>query len=331
MTVRRVRVPGVDDVLRAGAIVARHLSRTPVVASPLLGPEVVLKLETLQPTGSFKVRGALVAVAAALAEDPDRPVVTASAGNHGLGVAYAARTLGAKAVVVIPDNASEAKRRALELFDVELVRYGTTYDEAEAHALALSAGGGARFLSAYNDTEVIAGQGTIALELFDQIPDLTTIVAPIGGGGLVAGLALAAARRHGVAVRGVEIEASRAVSASVAAGRVVNVSVGTTLADGLAGSIEPGAVTIPLIAGGVETMVAVDEEEISTAVRFLAVEHGLVAEPSGAVAVAGVLAGRIRPGPGRSAIVVTGRNITADHFIELLESGPPCPPSPVER
>ena len=151
----------------------------------------MLKLETLQPTGSFKVRGALVAVAAAVAEDPDRPVVTASAGNHGLGVAFAAQGSGLRAVVVIPENASEAKRAALERFDVEIVRHGMTYDEAEAHALALAAGG-ARFISAYNDPDVIAGQGTIALELFDQVPGLTTIIAPVGGGGLVAGLALAA-------------------------------------------------------------------------------------------------------------------------------------------
>src|ERR1700688_5043087 len=188
MGVRPVKMPRADDVLRAAALVARHLRTTPVVASPALGADVVLKIETLQPTGSFKVRGAVVAVAAAAVEDTDRVVVAASAGNHGLGVAFAARAFGVRAVVVVPENASPAKQAALERFDVEIVRHGVTYDEAEAHALTLAAAG-ARFVSAYNDPDVIAGQGTIALELFDQVPGLTTIVAPVGGGGLLAGLA----------------------------------------------------------------------------------------------------------------------------------------------
>ena len=322
MTARRVAPPVVDDVRRAGEIIARHLPTTPVLASPLLGPNVILKLETLQPTGSFKVRGALAALAAARHADPQRPVVTASAGNHGLGVAFAARAFAARAIVVIPENASAAKRSALEDFDIEIVRHGSTYDEAETHALVVAAAGGARFVSAYNDPDVIAGQGTIALELFDQIPGLTTIIAPIGGGGLLAGLALAAAHRSGVGVRGVETDASPAVSASVAAGRVVAVPIGATLADGLAGNIEPGAVTIPLIANGVEQIAGVDEESIKRAVRFLAFDHGLVVEPSGAVAVAALLSGRLAPGSGPTAVVVTGRNVSGALLGELLSGGP---------
>jgi threonine dehydratase len=319
MTVRSVEEPGPADVVRARDIVARHLPATPVVASPRLGPQVFLKLETFQPTGSFKVRGALVAVAGARAEDPHAAFVTASAGNHGLGVAFAAHTFGSPACVVIPENASQAKRAALATFHVEIVRHGLTYDAAEAHALARAADGtGARFVSAYNDPNVIAGQGTIALELFDQIPGLSTIIAPIGGGGLLAGLALAAAGRPGVGVRGVETDASPAVSASVAAGRVVTVPIGVTLADGLAGNIEPGTVTVPLIARGVEQVAGADEKAIADAVRFLAFEHGLVVEPSGAVAVAGLLSGRLEPGPGPTAVVITGRNITAELLARLL-------------
>jgi threonine dehydratase len=320
VTARPVAEPGPDDVARAGAVIARHLAVTPVVASPLLGSDVWLKLETLQPTGSFKVRGALAAVAAARAEDPDRPVVTASAGNHGLGVAFAARELGMRAIVVIPENASEAKRGALERFSVEVVRHGTTYEEAEAHALALAGEGrgGARFVSAYNDGDVIAGQGTIALELFDQVAGLGRIMAPVGGGGLVAGLAVAAGYRGGVVVHGVEAAASPAVSASVAAGRVVTVPILGTLADGLAGNLEPGSVTVPLIARGVEELVAVDEASIARAVRFLAFEHGLVVEPSGAVAVAAVLSAGGAAGRGPTAVVVTGRNVTPSLFAELL-------------
>jgi len=326
VTVRPVEEPTVADLLRAGDLVSRHLPPTPVVASPLLGADVALKLESFQPTGSFKVRGALVAVAAAVAEDPTRTVVTASAGNHGLGVAFAAQLFGARAVVVIPQNASEAKRAALEIFDAEIVRHGTTYDDAEVHALTLAAGGargarGARYISPYNDPEVIAGQGTVALELFHQVPGLTTIIAPVGGGGLVAGLALAGRHRPGIAVRGVETDASPAVSASVSAGRVVTVPVGPTLADGLAGNIEPGAVTIPMIARGVEELVGADEPSIARAVRFLAFEHGLVVEPSGAVGVAAVLSGRVQGGAGPTVVVVTGRNVSAVLFADLLSGG----------
>jgi threonine dehydratase len=317
VTARAVREPDADDLVRARPIVARHLAATPVVASPLLGPEVVLKLESLQPTGSFKVRGALVAVATAQASDRHGSVVTASAGNHGLGVAFAARTHAMKATVVIPENASEAKRAALERFDIDLVRHGVTFDEAEAHALAL-AEAGPRFVSAYNDPDVIAGQATVALELFDQVPGLTTIIAPIGGGGLLAGLALAARRRPGIGVRGVEADASPAVSTSVIAGRVVAVPIGATLADGLAGNIEPGSVTVPLIARGVERIAGADERWIGEAVRFLAFEHGLVVEPSGAVAVAALMSGRLDPGSGPTAVVVTGANVDAAVLGELL-------------
>jgi threonine dehydratase len=319
VSVRSVAEPEADDVERAGAVVGRYLAVTPVVASPLLGSDITLKLETFQPTGSFKVRGALAAVASALSGHPSRRIVTASAGNHGLGVAFAAHTLGAEAVVVIPENASEAKRGALERYDVEVVRQGTTYDEAEAQALTLAARDGARFVSAYNDPDVIAGQATVALELFDQVPGLTTVVAPVGGGGLVAGLALATEHRHDVMVCGVEAAASRAVSASVSAGRVVTVPIGATLADGLAGNIETDSVTIPLIARGVDRFAAVDEPSIADAVRFLAFEHGLVVEPSGAVAVAALLNGNLRPGPGSTVVVVTGRNVSPDLFARLLD------------
>src|SRR5690349_3682207 len=132
---RAVRTPDVDDVVAACAIVARHLPPTPVAACAALGDGVALKLETLQPTGSFKVRGALVAVATAITEDPTRPLVTASAGNHGLGVAFAATMYGATATIVVPETASTAKKAALAAFDVTLLEHGADYDAAEAHAI----------------------------------------------------------------------------------------------------------------------------------------------------------------------------------------------------
>jgi threonine dehydratase len=317
MNDRLVREPTADDVLAAADLIARYLPVTPVLASPLLGRRAMLKVETFQPTGSFKVRGALTAVAAAVARDPRGRVVTASAGNHGLGVAFAAQLLGARATIVLPENASTAKWAALERFDVDLVAHGTSYEEAEAHALDL-AGAGSWFVSAYNDPDVIAGQGTIALELFAQAPDVETIVAPTGGGGLLAGLCLAASTRPGVKVCGVEADASPAVSASVAAGHVVEVSVGPTLADGLAGNLEAGSVTVPIIARLVDQLVRVDEGAMGEAVRFLAFQHGLVAEPSGAIGVGALSRGFVPPAEGSTVVVVTGRNLSRSLLSELL-------------
>lgn len=315
--VRVVREPDERDLLRAKELVARHLSPTPLISSPSLGAQVMLKLETLQPTGSFKVRGALVAVACALADDPSTSVVTGSAGNHGLGVAYAAQTLGVKATIVVPENASQAKQAALGRFDVELIRHGKSYDEAERHALLISESG-PRFISAYNDPDVIAGQGTIAFELFDQVPELTTIVAPVGGGGLLAGLSLAASLRAGVSVCGVEAAASPVISVSTAVGHVEVVEVGPTIADGLSGNIEPGSVTVPLIARHVKQLVSAEERVIRDGVRILASEHGLIAEPSGAIGIGAMSHGLIETDGGPTVIVVTGRNLATQLLMELL-------------
>jgi threonine dehydratase len=300
--------------------VAQHLVPTPVLRSPSLGADVVLKLETLQPTGSFKVRGGLVAVANALTPDRDVNVVTSSAGNHGLGVAYAAQAHGVPATIVVPENASAAKVAALERFDVTLIARGTSYDDAEAHALEL-AEQGATFVSPYNDPDTIAGQGTIALELFEQVPDLHTIVVPIGGGGLISGVALAATLRPGVRVVGVQAAASPAVLAAVNAGGVTPIDVEPTLADGLAGNLEAGAVTVDLVRRHVAEIVTVDEDEIADAVTMMVREHGLIVEGSAAVAVSALRRQKVSAADGTTAVLLTGRNIASSVLAALLASG----------
>ena len=313
--VRPVRVPDASEVVAAAVVVSRHLAATPVVAAPQLGHDVSLKLETLQPTGSFKVRGALVAVTAALARDRSTRLVTASAGNHGLGIAFAADRLGATATVVVPTNASQAKQAAIERFAVELVRYGTSYDEAEAHAIA-RADVGAVYVSPYNDPDVIAGQGTIAIELLEQVPGLTTIVTPVGGGGLASGIGLAVSNR-GTCVLGVEAEQSPAMRRALDAGAPVAITPGPTLADGLAGNLEEGSVTFGLVRRTVADVVTVSEADIADALRFLAYEHGIVAEGSAAVGVAALLTRRIEP-RGPTAVIVTGRNIAPETLARVL-------------
>jgi threonine dehydratase len=293
---RTVEAPTREDVRAAAERIRPFLPPTPLVASD----GFALKLETFQPTGSFKVRGALAALTAL-----DEPIVCASAGNHGLGVAWAAAQLGLDATIVVAETASPAKIDAIRGFPVTLVLHGADYDEAERHALSLPG----RYVSPYNDRDVIAGQGTVALEL----EDADTIVVPIGGGGLAAGVGLATDAR----VVGVVPEASPAMQAAVAAGRVVEVEVRDTIADGLAGNIEPGSVTVELCARHVDEIVAVSEAEILDAMRFLVRSHGLVAEGAGAAAVAALRSGRIRP-QGNTVALVTGRNVTLETFARAL-------------
>ena len=321
-SLRSVDAPTGDDLVAAEQVVRSHLAVTPVVAAPALAENALLKVETVQPTGSFKVRGALAALSAA---DPIRRVVTASAGNHALGLAHAAALLGRPATVVVPATASPVKISRLGMFadsGVDLVLHGDGYDAAEAHALEFVEGGGV-FVSAYNDRHVIAGQRTLAVELGQQVPGPFTVAVPVGGGGLLAGVALWAADHPQVRVVAVEAAASRAVSASVAAGRVVEVPVGPTLADGMAGGLEAGSVTVDIAAAHVQMFTAVTEDELRAAMRVLAFEQGLIVEGAGAAAAAAVLAGKVsddRPGAHVVALV-TGRNITPEAVREILGKG----------
>lgn len=309
---RYVEAPGRDEIPAAAARIAPHLRPTPIVESPELA--AWLKLETLQPTGSFKVRGALGALTRL---ESGASVVTASAGNHGLGVAHAAAVLGLEATVVVAETASQAKIAALRRFPARLVVHGRDYDEAEAHGLGLAAETGAPYISPYNDRDVIAGQGTLALELIDQVDPPLTIVCPVSGGGLCAGVALWASGIPDVRVVGVVPEASPAMLAAIEAGRIVPVTVAPTLADGLAGNIEPGAVTFALVRDHVADVVAVSEAEIEEAMRFLSREQGLVVEGAGAAATAALMAGKVRGG-GRVVALVTGRNVDASTFAAVL-------------
>ncbi len=308
---RDVRTPSLSDLDIAWEIVQEVLEPTPLISSPI-GTNGSLKLETLQPIGAFKVRGALAALSSL--EDGKR-AVTASAGNHGLGVAWAASHLGRPATIVVSRNASPAKVEAIRAFPIELVEHGNGYDDAERHALKLGMADDASFVSPYNDPMVIAGQGTIGLELDMQSDDELTVVAPVGGGGLLSGLALWSRTRDDVRLAGVESTESRAVSAAVAAGRIEPMPVGETMADGLAGNLEPGSVT-PGILENVPR-VAVDDAELRDAMRWLFTNHGIVAEASGAAGVAAVLAGKIDMA-GQLVVVVSGRNVATSRYAEIL-------------
>jgi threonine dehydratase len=312
--VRTVAAPTPAELDAAVAAVAAHLQPTPLVAAPALGERAWLKLESLQPTGSFKVRGAIAALSALT---PDAEVVTASAGNHALGIAWAATTLGRRAIVVVPENASPAKLAALADFDARVVRHGSSYDEAERHALAI-AEQGAVYVSPYNDARVIAGQSTIGRELDWQLPGRLSVVTPVGGGGLSSGLGLWAAGRDGARVVGVESDRSPAFRVAIDAGEITAFEPEATIADGLGGNIEPGSITFSLIREHLAELLTVSEPEIEDAVRFAATRAGVVAEGSAAVGIAAVRAGRVAVPEGNLVVLITGRNIAAARLAELL-------------
>lgn len=309
------------DVEDARHTIAPYLSPTPLRrAFSVPGGQAWLKLECWQPTGSFKVRGALNVLSALSSAERKRGVVAASAGNHALGVAFAIQALGGDmpATVFVPATAPRAKVDKLRTFPVTVVEGGATYDEAAARAAEHARTTGAFSVHAYDDPRTAAGQGTVGLEILDQNPLIGTIVVPVGGGGLIAGIAAAVkAQRPDVRIVAVQPEASPALRDSLAQGQpLLDYAAGPTLADGLAGGIGLMVYTHRHL---VDEVVNVTEPEIEDAIVALVAHDQVVAEGSGAVGVAALRSGRLRVQDGRpAAVVITGANIDAGVLGRLL-------------
>lgn len=325
----RFGLPGASDVIDLEAVrtaharIRPHIVRTPLVRSDWLseksGAEVRLKLESLQVTHSFKARGALNALTQIVETSAGNPptIVTASAGNHGRAIAWAAERLGLRATIFTPAGAPRAKLDPIARHGADLRAEARDYEDAEARALEFARTSGARFVSPYNDDAVIAGGGTVAVEILEDWPEVEVIAVPVGGGGLVSGIALAAARiAPAVQVFGVEAEASPAFSAALKAGRPVRVDVRPTIADGLGGNLEENSRTWEYVRDLVRGVVTVSEEELRQATRELAAAEHLIAEGAGAAAIAAVLARRI-PGA-QTAAVLSGSNIDTGLLADLL-------------
>ena len=288
--------------------------------SALTGGDVFLKIETLQPTFSYKIRGAFNTVLKLADEGRDVPaLVTASAGNHGRALAHAAAALGIPLTVHVPDNAPRTKVEAIRRTGAEL-RTCATYDEAERRAKEDGAGSRALFISPYSHPDVIAGAGTVGLEILGDDPAVDTIVAPVGGGGLISGIAIATGAMADGRTRvvGVEVEASTPFTRSLAAGRIVEIDVQPTLADGLAGNLDPETVTFDLVQRLVDGIAIVSEQHLRDAVRGLATEEKLVVEGAGAAAVAAVMTAKVDLNGKRAAVVVSGGNIDVEKFKSCL-------------
>jgi threonine dehydratase len=309
------------DVLAAARRLEGIVRRTPLERCDGLSgeAEVFLKLEGMQRTGSFKLRGAYNRVATLAPHARARGLVTASAGNHGQGVALAARLLGARAVVFVPAGAPETKRRRIARFGAELVRVEGGYDEAHAAAEAHAAETGAAFVHAYSDPMTVAGQATVALEIFSELPGVRTLVVPVGGGGLVNGTGIVArALAPGARVVGVQTHETAAMHASLAAGSLCCPPQGATLCEGLSG--ETDARSLELARRVVDEVVLVSEDAVRRAMRWLFVEEGVVAEGSAAVAAAALLEGALRDVAGPAAVILSGSNVDAARMADVLGS-----------
>ena len=319
--IRQVLPPSVEQIEAARRVIADHLIATPTVTLSLRGRPVLVKMESFQPTGSFKVRGALAAVDAARRDDPSGAVITASAGNHGLGIAYASSVLGVPATVVVPENASAAKVKKLGNYMIELIQFGSSFDEAQAHGMALADERSIRFISPFNNSDVIAGQSTVFDEILLQAPELEHLVISVGGGGLLSGglISRDAHGRSDIRVTGVQPNESAALYHVLRGATMAEVVHRPTIADGLAGGGDDGSVTNELIASHDIPLVLVPEIDIRRAVREAVENNGIVIEGSASASYAAITNDLIDDATSRIGFIASGRNISLELLLELLQ------------
>jgi threonine dehydratase len=317
-----------NDVLRARERVRESIYCTPFARSEMLskvtGQQVYLKLENLQMTGSFKERGALNRLSLLTPEEAARGVVAASAGNHAQGVAYHATRRGVRSIIVMPLATPLVKVTATREFGAEVVLHGANYDEACAEATRLCESEGMVFLHPFDDAAVMAGQGTIGLEMLEQVPDLDAVIVPIGGGGLIGGIACAIKEtRPGCRVIGVQTSRLPSMLRAVEQQHPVTVDADTTIADGIAVR-RAGAMTYPVVAHYVDEIVTVDEDEIASAILLLLEREKTLAEGAGATALAALLQGKtslsLTSGQ-KVGVLVCGGNIDVTLLARIIERG----------
>lgn len=318
------------DVAGARRRVATLAARTPLVPSlPLsdrVGVEVFLKLESVQPTGTFKVRGAASKILALTDEERRRGVVTASTGNHGRAVAYVARRLGIPATVCVSSGVPVGKLSALEDLDAELEVVGDSQSEALARAGEIARDRGMTFVHPFDDRDVIAGQASIGVEVAEELPTVSTVLVPLSGGGLLAGVAmgLEAAGSEAETI-GVSMTRAPMMAMSLEAGHPIEVPEEETLADSLRGGVGlDNRLTFELVAALTSRVALVDETLIWDAMRFLFERHRLVVEGAGAIGVGSLLSGALEPLQGPVAVIISGANAEPEHVAGLL-AGDPAP------
>jgi len=315
----------IDDVRAAARRLGNRIHRTPVISSQSFddasGFTVFFKCENLQRAGAFKIRGALNKLLTLSAAERARGVVAFSSGNHAQGVALAARMLGTTAVVCMPKDAPALKVEATRNYGAEIVVYDRHTQDREQVAREIMERTGRVLLPPYDDPAIMAGQGTAALELLEDVPSLDALLTPVGGGGLMAGCATAArALFPGLQIFGVETETANDTYLSFRRGERVTIPPPPTIADGIR-LTTPGALTFPILKKLLTDILLVSDDEVRAAVRFLALRARIVVEPTGAVPAAAVLHKRLPLGPGaRIGVVLSGGNIEPSMLIEILKA-----------
>ena len=318
----RTAAPTIEDIVQARARIKRHIHRTPIHTATSLGEragtELLLKAEQLQRTGSFKVRGALNTISCLTPEERQRGVIAVSAGNHAQGVAWAATVLGVKSVIVMASSASESKVQATRRYGAEVVLVDGGITEAFEHVERLRVEREMTLVHPFDDPRVIAGQGSLGLEIIEDVPEVDLIVVGIGGGGLISGIALAAkAKKPGVRVIGVEPDGAAVMRRSWDANKPVEM-IPKTIADGLASPVA-GSLTYPLTRDLLDDIVTITDAQIHSAVKDLLIFCKLYAEPAGAAPVAALLNRKIDLEPGMTVVaVISGGNFDLDALRKII-------------
>jgi len=319
------------DIEAAARLLAGRIRRTPLLAADGLAPrrgELRLKCENLQVVGAFKARGAMHHLLRLFERDPKlkaRGVATYSSGNHGTALAWAARELGAAATVFVPEDIPAGKRSAIERFGGRVVPAGRTSRDRREACEAAREREGFSIVPPFDDPWIVAGQGTCGLELVEQVPDVKRVLVPVGGGGLIAGIAVAVrSKRPDVEIVGVEPVAAASMQAALHAHRPVEIAAGETIADGLK-PVQVGALNHAIAARLVSRVVTVDDAAIRQAMRLLLERCKLVVEPSGAATVAAWLAHDDVAAGGATVAVLSGGNVDFERLVRLLSERPTCP------
>jgi len=315
----------IADIWEAYKLLKPQLHHTPLAPSRTLrditGADIYLKAENMQRSGSFKVRGASYKLSRLSKEEYSRGVIAASAGNHAQGVAIAAAQYNISCTIVMPETAPLAKVTATQGYGAEVVLHGFTYDDAYQYCLELQQESGATFIHAFDDPDIIAGQGTLGLEMLSDLPDADALIVPIGGGGLIAGITIAArALRPNIKIIGVQAEGAASSRASLDAGELRTLASIATIADGIAVK-RPGTMTFPIIQNLVDDVVMVNDEAIIGAVLLLMERCKMLVEGAGAAGVAAMLSGAIKLEGKKVLVPLTGGNIDINLVGRFIEHG----------
>ncbi len=312
-----------DKIYHAAFVLKDIIRKTDVIAAPELNPDadIILKTENLQVTGSFKVRGAAYKISQLSDEEKARGVIACSAGNHAQGVALAATKAGAKSLICLPDNAPISKVEATKKYGADVCLVPGVYDDAYNKALELRDSEGYTFVHPFNDEDVIAGQGTIGLEILEQVPDVGAVIVPVGGGGLISGVAYAIkALNPNVKVYGVQASGAPSMVNSIKEGKIKRLASVTTIADGIAVK-EPGDLTFDIVSQYVDELVTVTDDEVAAAILALIEQQKLCAEGAGAVSVAAAMFNKVPVAGKKVVCLVSGGNIDVTILSRVIDRG----------